>query len=485
MDAAINHVQRPVVIASLSEWEESYRPLPYLFFGLLITWTVLVFMWTLNTWSKRRWQTSNLQWMLTAVPVLKSLVLGLSFVFWYSCLNLSTCSFWVAFGVFVSRIFFETACFIAFLLIAHGYCVMHEQLSVSERRGIAGLASLLYLTLTGYKAAVPQFAVLVVLIYALLLYVIMIHIARNLSMLKEQLQQIQDEGVHMMHTAVYTKYTMFKKFQRAMLMIVVAEILMHARADGLASEYWVRLLVREFTEIGIFFYIGWTFRSREMTPFFTVIPTLHPSGQRILPPIYSVEINEKQFNNLDHKEWHIGVPTSISTNDGTHGPVLVIVQNPGMSDFAFNDEFVKEPKKLEGAFSISSNFQQTTFPSHSSGTTLMRAESSSALIDHDGLQLRLRSSGDLFSSTESGSRRENQLPGPFERAVKEGSRCIDGKEDRNGMLFANEVVVDVKPLKSFSCLSFENSCGDTRTLHSRSNSNMSLQGFAPHLSSIV
>ena len=77
----------------------------------------------------------------------------------YSCLNLNTCSFWVAFGVFVSRIFFETACFIAFLLIAHGYCIMHEQLAVTDRRSIAGLASLLYLTLTGYKAAVPQFAV--------------------------------------------------------------------------------------------------------------------------------------------------------------------------------------------------------------------------------------------------------------------------------------------------------------------------------------
>lgn len=52
--------------------------------------------------------------------------------------------------------------------------------------------------------------VLVVLIYGALLYIIMAHIARNLSMLREQLQQIQDEGVHMMHTAVYTKYTMFK-----------------------------------------------------------------------------------------------------------------------------------------------------------------------------------------------------------------------------------------------------------------------------------
>lgn len=77
----------------------------------------------------------------------------------YSCLHLKTCSFWMAFGVFVSRIFFETACFVTFLLISYGYCIMHEQLSLTERRRVAGLTSLLYLTLTGYKAALPQFAV--------------------------------------------------------------------------------------------------------------------------------------------------------------------------------------------------------------------------------------------------------------------------------------------------------------------------------------
>jgi len=79
--------------------------------------------------------------------------------FRYSCLIASQCSFWVAFGVFVARIFFETACFSAFLLIAHGYCIMHEQLSVRDRRSIAALGSLLYLILTGYKSAVPQFSV--------------------------------------------------------------------------------------------------------------------------------------------------------------------------------------------------------------------------------------------------------------------------------------------------------------------------------------
>ncbi|XP_002962167.2 uncharacterized protein LOC9658269 [Selaginella moellendorffii] len=331
MESVANHGPK-VVISNPGDWEALYRPLPFLFFGLLLIWTTLVGIWTLNTWRKRQWQTSNLQWILTAVPVLKALVLALSFAFWYSCLHLGTCSFWVAFGVFVTRIFFETACFISFLLISHGYCIMHEQLSISERRSIAGLGSLLYLTLTGYKAAVPQFAILVVLIYLVLLYVIFLHVSRNLALLREQLQLIQNEGVHTMHTALYTKYTMFKKFQAAMLTMVVAEVLMHAKADGVANEYWMRLLVREWTEIGIFSYIGWTFRARETTPFFTVIPTLHSGRESMLPPIYSIEMNEKDFNTLSFKEWHIGVPMSLAKCGGNQKPMLVIVQNPSVSE---------------------------------------------------------------------------------------------------------------------------------------------------------
>ncbi|KAH7295927.1 hypothetical protein KP509_27G070800 [Ceratopteris richardii] len=334
MDIAAGQAHKSVSTGSDSPWQESYRPLPFLYLGLLIVWTVLVTVWTLNTWSKRHWQTSNLQWVLTSVPVLKALVLGLSFSFWYSCLNLTTCSFWVAFGVFVMRIFFETACFIGFLLISHGYCIMYEQLSVSERRSIAGLSSLLYLTLTGYKAAVPQFAVLVVAIYIILLYVIFLHVSKNLNVLREQLQHIQAEGVQMMQTAVHTKYSMFKKFQGAMASIVVAELLIHTRADGVANEYWIRLLVREWVEIAIFFYIGWTFRSRQVTPFFTVIPTLHSHDQRILPPIYSIEMNQAEFNNLDFKEWHIGVSTPAIGDD--QKPTLVIVRNPGLSSHEDN-----------------------------------------------------------------------------------------------------------------------------------------------------
>eukprot|EP01018_Ginkgo_biloba_P001767 Gb_16759 [translate_table: standard] len=356
MEAAIGPAHK--LVSASTEWEEAYRPLPLLYFGFLMVWSVLVCSWTLNTWNKRRWQTSNLQWVLTIVPIMKALVLGLSFLFWYSCLNLSMCSFWVAFGVFVTRIFYETACFVAFLLISHGYCIMHEQLSISERRTTAGLASILYLTLTGYKAAVPQFAVFVMLIYLAMLYVIFLHLSRNISVLREQLQNIQEGGVQIMHMAVRTKYTMFKKFKSAMLLMVLTELLMHTKTESMASEYWIHLFVRECAEIGIFFFIGWTFRSREMSPFFTVIPTLKATEQRSLPPIYSIEMNEKDFNNLDFKEWHIGVPTSTSRGDDRR-PMLVIVLQPSMSNLELSKDIhsSKEmPRIIEKSFGHNSSF---------------------------------------------------------------------------------------------------------------------------------
>lgn len=147
---------------------------------------------------------------------------------------------------------------------------------------------------------------------------------------------------------------------------------MHTRADGVANEYWIRLLIREWTEIGIFFYIGWTFRSREATPFFTVIPTLHSPDQRILPPIYSIEMNQNEFKNLDFKEWHIGVPTSASKGDNQK-PMLVLVRNPGLSthdDTAAVGKVSKtvsdnSPRRAASTFSLPNCKETTSISSRS------------------------------------------------------------------------------------------------------------------------
>ncbi|CAI8608816.1 unnamed protein product [Vicia faba] len=72
---------------------------------------------------------------------------------------LLACSLWMSFGVYVTGVLFQTAAFVSFLLISHGYCIMCEHLSLNERRSTAALACVFYLTLVGYKASVPYFTV--------------------------------------------------------------------------------------------------------------------------------------------------------------------------------------------------------------------------------------------------------------------------------------------------------------------------------------
>jgi hypothetical protein len=215
-----------------------------------------------------------------------------------------------------------------------------------------------------------------------------------------------------------------------------------------ATEYWVQLLLRELTELGIFFYIGWTFRSRELTPFFTVIPTLHASGQCILPPIYSVEMNAKEFNNLDYKEWHIGIPTSISKGMMVgHRPMLVIVQNPGMSNFRFMEDFKdglpSNSRLTDTSFDTKGNFQP--------------ASGVPALPPSAGISIPLS----LSMHTPDLSRAENaSLPlqnrNPNSPSTRDDTNAQEGKTSvelhSENCLHVDDVVVNVRTLKGYSFL---------------------------------
>ncbi|KAK1266367.1 hypothetical protein QJS04_geneDACA002691 [Acorus gramineus] len=271
-----------------AELNESYRLLPTIYLWFLTVWAVSALSWAINTYRRRHFQTNNLQWTLASVPLIKALQLGLSFLFWYSCYNLHSCSLWMSFGVYITGVLLQTASFVSFLLISHGYSIMCERLSVPERRTMAALGCVLYLTLVGYKASVPYFTVLLLLSYFISFYVIFHHIARNLVVLREQLSFIEDEDVHAMHDAVYTKYTMFKKFQGVMQIVVVAEIMIYMKMDDAADNYWYRLIVREWAQFFIFLYIGWTFRSRDISPHFSVMPIVKSKEEIIGPPIYRI-----------------------------------------------------------------------------------------------------------------------------------------------------------------------------------------------------
>ncbi|KAF5726866.1 hypothetical protein HS088_TW22G00550 [Tripterygium wilfordii] len=205
---------------------------------------------------------------------------------------------------------------------------MFERLSISERRTTAVLGCVFYLTLVGYKASVPHFTVLLLLNYLISFFLIFRHISQNLSVLREQLAFIVDENVQVMHDAVYTKYIMFKKFQGAMQIVVMAETMIYINVGGSSDDYWLRLLVREWGQFCIFLYIGWTFRSQELAPHFSVMPHVKSKAEKIVPPIYSIEMDAATFKDFSSHEWHIGVPTSLDDNRSCKDSVLVIIQHP-------------------------------------------------------------------------------------------------------------------------------------------------------------
>ncbi|XP_059458639.1 uncharacterized protein LOC132188240 isoform X2 [Corylus avellana] len=169
--------------------------------------------------------------------------------------------------------------------------------------------------------------VLLLLNYFTSFYVIFHHISQNLSVLREQLSYIEDEDVHALHDSVYAKYMMFKKFQAAMQVVAMAESVIYINMDDSSETYWLRLLVREWAQFSIFMYIGWTFRSQDLTQRFSVMPSLKSKGQNVVPPIYSIEMDAATFKDFSSHPWHIGVPTSPSC-DSSKDAILVIVQYP-------------------------------------------------------------------------------------------------------------------------------------------------------------
>lgn len=313
--------------SNLAVLDDSYRPLPALYLSFLFIWFFSACSWTFNTYKNRHFQINNLQWTLASLPLIKALQLTLSFLFWYSCFYLQLCSLWMSFGVYVTGVLFQTVSFVSFLLISHGYCITCERLSVTECRTTAALGCVFYLTLIGYRASVPYFTVLLLLNYMISFYVIFHHISQNLLVLREQLTFIEDEDVQPMRDAVYMKYRMLKKFQGAMQIVAMAEIVIYINIDDSSENYWLRLLVREWAQFCIFLYIGWTFRSQELAPRFSVMPTLKSKVDLMVPPIYRIEMDATTFREFQSHEWHIGVPTSVR-DESSRDSVLVIIQHP-------------------------------------------------------------------------------------------------------------------------------------------------------------
>ncbi|KAL3631921.1 hypothetical protein CASFOL_024905 [Castilleja foliolosa] len=317
---------------SIDDEYYSFKPLVPLHFISMLIWTLSAIAWTFNTSKNGHFQQPNkLQWMLTFVPFTKALQLSLSFLFWYSYIYSDLGSLWISFGVFVMGIIFQTSAFVSFFLISHGYCITCRCLSLSERRTMAAQAYIFYMTLTCHRASLPYFSVLLLLNYFTLFYRIFKHISRNLTVLRDQLSFIDDEDVHSMRDAVYTKYMMFKKFQSAMHIVAVSELAVFVSMDNSLENYWIRLLIRELAQFFIFFYIG----CQEFASGFSLMPSLSSKKETAVPPIYSIEMDAKSFREFRSHEWHIGVPT-LPHKGSKNDSVVVVIRQPHSYSLSIN-----------------------------------------------------------------------------------------------------------------------------------------------------
>ncbi|KAF8675720.1 hypothetical protein HU200_047202 [Digitaria exilis] len=293
---------------------------------VLAIWAASGFSWAFSSWRNRHFQANNLQWILAMVPLIKALQMALSFLFWYSCVHLQTCSLWMSFGAYVTGILFQTASFVSFMLISHGYCIMCERLSIRERRTTAVLGCLLYLSLIGYKAAVPYFTVFLLINYFASFYIIFRRTSQNLIVLQEQLSFVEEEEIHSLHGTLNTKYTMFKRFQGTMQVAAVAFIMVYMRADDTPENYWFRVLVREWVQFCIFMYIGWNFRIPEASLHLPVIPPYDISmGDHHASYLQCGDGRSRFQRPRLSDQWHVGVRTGSGCSAQ---PLLVLVQNP-------------------------------------------------------------------------------------------------------------------------------------------------------------
>ncbi|KAM3215502.1 hypothetical protein ACQJBY_067492 [Aegilops geniculata] len=128
----------------------------------------------------------------------------LSLLFWYSCVQLHTCSLWIVFQT------------VSFMLISHGYCIMYERLSIRERRTTAGLGCVLYLRLIGYKAGYPYSTGFLLMKYFAAFYILFRRMSQWLLVLCEQLNFVEEDGIHSLHGTLKTNYTMFERFDGTM-----------------------------------------------------------------------------------------------------------------------------------------------------------------------------------------------------------------------------------------------------------------------------
>eukprot|EP00947_MAST-08B_sp_MAST-8B-sp1_P003781 g3781.t1 len=258
--------------------------LPGLYAVLGAIWTLLCVAWLLNACAcPSRAYASPLSRMLTAIPLLKVVLVLTTMGWWSTCAQWGgACSFWLGIVVVNIELLFETAFFTAFVLVAKGWCITREDMPRDEWRSLLlalcgfYLVDSLILVFRSYMGFVISW-IFTALVYLSLLVFVHRGVQRNLRTLRSIMHVIQmadseNDGVEALAGPVRTKIHMFWTFRALCTVFLLSQVAVPGLIERVWNSYWPSAVFFEFMHVVVFGLGGWIFRARRHSPYFFVMP---------------------------------------------------------------------------------------------------------------------------------------------------------------------------------------------------------------------
>ncbi|OQR85751.1 hypothetical protein ACHHYP_11453 [Achlya hypogyna] len=214
------------------------------------------------------------------------------------------------------------------LLIAHGWRITRDDVSVQQSMHYRVVSFIWAVTLTAVQTSVSVSLLIFLtwaLSWALLTYMIWFHSAFNIAILRLQMDLVSRANIQPDTTPVYAKLRMFRVFRRCILGYFATVLAVDAAVSRLLPPPLRPLVpvVQELLYMAFCLGIGWTFRCRSFSAIFYVtfpehVPAIAP--ETTAPP-----------PTRDRQPWHegVGLPTVPAHVMRMKSRAVVVVQSPG------------------------------------------------------------------------------------------------------------------------------------------------------------
>jgi len=219
---------------------------------------------------------------------------------------------------------------VIFLLVAKGWSITRENFSANEWRGVIMSMSGFYMSnsiiLVLDTSILPQngFWVANAILYGFMYWYIFHSVLKQLIVLRDQVSLLGDDMPVDIIRPLRMKYLMYQCFVAVVFVSMTMEVCAHSLlySDG---RMWVVLLAYEISNVIILFSLGWTFRPREYSPFFFMIPARLTDDRT--RPIPVLEANDEAVDDAE-----VELMSLMQAEDVVFAPSkMIIVRNPSQS----------------------------------------------------------------------------------------------------------------------------------------------------------